>query len=310
MVPLDPPTSTEFASPGHNSNPGLDDTRLSADLNHGLADEWTVIEQIQISGSPGAISAAVGTRGVLVIARMSGRDPVTFIRNIPYCGQRPLEPALALLLTTTRTLIEILRGPLGGRSAAHPVLIVSGAAVPFQHLDVLVTTAETLASAALTYPQTLSQHDIDIVLKALRSVNGETVPQRWPDRAPHERSVAEHEYIKTRRTPTPNPQPWRDWAPSVSDDPPSGKFNENTRRGRRTGVRSSHKPFRASRHHLSRSVWSKPAVRLIVVAVIILAGLGFVARLHGVHVCRADIVCVAHSLHPISHKSMLKTGGQ
>jgi hypothetical protein len=178
------PTPKEFARSSSHPRLGLEEASLPTDRDHGLGDDWTVIERVQISGPLGEISAAVSTRGVLVIARINNDKPVTLVRSIPYCGQRSLEPVITQLLRATRTLTEMLRGPLGGRSAAHPVLIVSGATVPFQHLDVLVTAERALAEAASAYPQTLSQLDISAVLRSLRSANGEIVPQRWPDTAP------------------------------------------------------------------------------------------------------------------------------
>lgn len=98
------------------------------------------------------------------------------------------------------------------------MLAAAGAAAPFRHLDVLVSSPEDLAVALVDYPVVHEPDQVDTSLSVLWSMAGDAVPRSLPGRPPRERSVAELESIKARPAPRATPQPWRQWSVPDGDE--------------------------------------------------------------------------------------------
>jgi hypothetical protein len=177
-----------------------------------LGEDWTVLEGVRVPGARLVNTLAVGSRGTLALAAISDGSSIATVRGKPYNGRDPLEPVLAALLGDARAVADLMRGPLAGKPVVHPVLVAPGAPATFTHIDVLVVSPEELAAALLDYPESWGHPEVDAALSTLRGLGGHAVPRSWPNQAPHERSAAERDSIKSRPAPPPSPQPWRDWS--------------------------------------------------------------------------------------------------
>jgi hypothetical protein len=149
-----------------------------------LGPHWALIKGLDLSGSPGVTSAAVGEQGTVLIAAVGAVGSLTARAGQLYCGEVCLEPAIGELAAARRALADDLPPAMAdGATSVHALLIVPDAPVTFTHRDVIVTSAGQAANALFSLPAVHAPDEVRWAKSVLRDRTGQTSPPAFSDEA-------------------------------------------------------------------------------------------------------------------------------
>jgi hypothetical protein len=138
-----------------------------------LGPHWTVIRGLEIPGSRGITSAAVGEQGTVLLAAVATAGELNARTGHLYCGDLSLEPVIGELAAAREALADDLPPAMGDDpTSANALLVVPEAGATFTHRDVIVTSAEQAASALFSLPVVHAPEEVRLAKSVLRHRTG------------------------------------------------------------------------------------------------------------------------------------------